>query len=206
MKKDNKNNVRGFTLIEILVASAIMVILAVAFLGIQYILSENQTSAWRNYLSIENANGAVSVLAKELRSATVSEIGSYPLEVANDQEIIFYSDCDYDGEVERIRYTLSGTILIKGVVEPTGDPLTYDSGGEKQKNVTEIVRNSTYPVFYYYNSGWPTDTANNPLALANRISDTRQVKIDLRTNPDPNDPSFDYILESDVKIRMLVQP
>jgi len=206
MKKDNKNNVRGFTLIEILVASAIMVILAVAFLGIQYILSENQTSAWRNYLSIENANGAVSVLAKELRSATVSEIGSYPLEVANDQEIIFYSDYDYDGEVERIRYTLSGTILIKGVVEPTGDPLTYDSGGEKQKNVTEIVRNSTNPVFYYYNSGWPTDTANNPLALANRISDTRQVKIDLRTNPDPNDPSFDYILESDVKIRMLVQP
>jgi len=191
----------GFTLIEVLVSAAIMVILGVAFLGLQYILSENQTSAWKNYLSIESANGAVSTFTKELRSANQSETGSYPLEVANDQEIIFYSDYDYDGVAERVRYTLSGTDLMKGIIEPTGDPLTYNLASESVRNLTNIIRNGTDPMFYYYNSDWPSDTTNNPLTLTYRISDTREIKLILSVNPNTDDNN--YILEGSVKVRML---
>ena len=201
----NTKQAGGFTLIEILVSSAIMVILGFAFLGLQYILSENQTSAWRNYLSIENANGAVSTIAKELRSGKASETGSYLLEVANDQEIVFYSDYDYDSIVERVHYSLSGTELIKGIVEPSGDPLSYDLGTESNRIVTNIVRNAANPVFYYYNANWPTDTVNNPLPLADRISDSREIKITLSTNPDTANSDYNYNLESNVKVRMLNQ-
>jgi len=81
----------GFTLIEILVSSAILVILAAGYLGLQFILSQNQTAAWKSYQSIEDANLAISTLEKELRNARQSETGGYPLEKADDQEIIFYS-------------------------------------------------------------------------------------------------------------------
>jgi type II secretory pathway pseudopilin PulG len=201
--KDNYKNVSGFTLIEILVGSALIVLLGVAFVGLQYILSENQTSAWRNYLSLENANGAVSTFAKEIRNARQSELGSYPLVEANDQEIIFYSDYDYDGTVERVRYTLSGTNLVKGIIEPAGDPLIYDAGTEFNKTITNIARNETDPLFYYYNSDWPTDTTNNPLAIDDRISDTTEVKIILQTNPDASTSEYNYKLESSIKVRML---
>jgi len=193
----------GFTLIEVLVSSAILVILAMGFLSIQYVLSQNQVSAWRNYLSIESANVAMSAIVHELRDARASDIGSYTLEVANDQEIIFYSDYDYDGVVERIRYSLSGYNLTKGIVEPSGSPLSYPLASEKTKVVSDIVQNATQPIFYYYNSDWPSDTTNNPLTASDRIAEARQVKIILITNADPDDTKNDYVLESDVRLRML---
>ncbi|KKQ98399.1 MAG: hypothetical protein UT24_C0004G0021 [Candidatus Woesebacteria bacterium GW2011_GWB1_39_12] len=193
----------GFTLIEVLVSAAILVILAAGFLGLQFIISQNQVTAWRNYLAIEAANLSLSNLSRELRDARQSGTGGYPLEVPNDQEIVFYSDIDYDEEIERVRYTLSGTELTKGVIEPVGEPATYPADTEKTKIVTDIVRNASNPVFYYYNSDWPTDTTNNPLPSNLRISDTRQIKIILITNPKADSPEFDFRLESDVRLRML---
>jgi prepilin-type N-terminal cleavage/methylation domain-containing protein len=201
---ENRNN-SGFTLIEVLVSAALMVILASGFVGLQYILSQNQVSAWRNYQSIENANGAVSAITNQLRSAFTSEDGSYPLEKADDQNIIFYSDYDQDEIVERIRYTLSGSKLLRGVVEPTGSPYTYDLGTEKVKTITDIVRNGSNPIFYYYDVNWPEDTTNNPLPAEDRIADARMIKIILKTNPKADDSQHDFTLESDVKIRMLNQ-
>ncbi len=194
-------NQSGFTLIEILVSSAILVLLGSGFLGLQYIISQNQTTAWSNYQSIEDANTVVAGVSKELRNASQSEIGAYFLETAGDQELIFYSDYDLDGVVERIRYTLNGSSLVKGVVEPTGDPAVYDLGTEKQRNITEIARNGINPVFYYYNSNWPTDTLNNPLAEVDRIAETTYIGIILITNPNPNLAEFDYTIESNVKLR-----
>ncbi|OGM60922.1 hypothetical protein A3A75_02425 [Candidatus Woesebacteria bacterium RIFCSPLOWO2_01_FULL_39_10] len=201
VNKKHKNS--GFTLIEVLVSAAILVILAVGFLGLQYIISQNQVTVWRNYLSIEDANFSLSIMARELRDMRQSDTGAYPLEVANDQEIVFYADVDYDGEIERVRYTFSGTDLTKGVIEPTNPPVSYPSGSEKVRVITDIVRNASDSIFYYYNSDWPTDTVNNPLPQASRISDTRQIKIILKTNPKANDANNDYILESDIRLRML---
>src|SRR3972149_5967786 len=125
MKKNRNLPQYGFTLIEVLVSAAILVILAAGFLGLQFIMSQNQVTAWRNYLAIEAANLSLSNLSRELRDARQRGPGGYPLEVPNDQEIIFYSDIDYNGDIERVRYTLSGTNLTKGVIEPVGEPATY---------------------------------------------------------------------------------
>ena len=195
----------GFTLIELLVSAAIMVILASGFVGMQYILSQNQVSAWKDFQSIESANGAIAAMAKELRNAQRSETGSYPLNTANDQSIIFYSDYDFDGIVERLRYTLTGAQLVRGIIEPTGSPYTYNVGNEKVKTITDIVRNGSTPVFYYYNANWPTDITNNPIVLANRISQTREIKLHLVTNPKASDPTHDFTLDTNIKVRMFNQ-
>lgn len=204
MVKNNKPTYqKGFTLIEILVASAILVILAFGFLGLQYIIGQNQVSVWKNYLSIEHANMTLSTLSRELRDARQSDTGGYLLEMTDDDEIIFYSDIDHDGSVERVRYTLSGNQLIKGVIEPAGEPALYPLDAEKTRSVTDIIRNGSTPIFYYYNSAWPEDTENNPLPQEQRISETTQVKVFLMTNPKTNDADNDYLLESDVRLRMI---
>ena len=193
----------GFTLIEVLVSAAILVILGFGFLGLQYILSKNQTAAWNNYFAIEETNRAISNFTKEVRNAASSDNGGYPLESLGDQEIIFYSDYDYDGSVERIRYTLSGTQFIKGIIEPSGNPVVYDTSSEKQAPISEIIRNGVDPVFFYYNGDWPGDTVSNPLPLSDRISETRFVRVVLKSNPRPSSPNLDYIIESNTRIRSI---
>src|SRR4030042_210479 len=191
----------GFTLIEVLVASAILVVLAFGFLSMQYIIGQNQVSVWRNFLSIDATNTAVSEIVKELRNSRESDAGTYPLEVTGDQEIVFYSDYDYDSSVERVRYTLSGNTLTRGIIKPQGSPAVYLPANERTKVVSDIIRNGSNPVFYYYNGEWPEDTVNNPLIPADRISNTRLIKIILKANPKANNSGNDYVLESNVNIR-----
>lgn len=193
----------GFTVIEVLVASALLVILGAGFLGLQYIFSRSQTQAWQSYINIEEANRAAMTFAREIRNANESTIGSYPLVEAEDQHIIFYSDIDYDGTVERVRYTLSGSQLIKGIIKPTGEPAVYDINTETESIITEYARNGSDPLFYYYNSEWPQDTTNNPLPTGERISGTRIVKLDIIINSNEDDPSSNYIIETETLIRML---
>jgi prepilin-type N-terminal cleavage/methylation domain-containing protein len=194
---------QGFTLIEILVSTGILVILGMGLLGLQYVISKNQVTAWTSFSSIESANNSVTQISKELRNATESDNGAYPLDTLLDSEIIFYSDVDYDNVVERVRYTLSGNNFIRGITDPSGDPTNYDTATEKTTTISDIVRNGSDPVFYYFNGDYPTDTVNNPLTQGSRIAETRYVKIYLRTNTKTGAPDEDYILEGEIKIRML---
>jgi prepilin-type N-terminal cleavage/methylation domain-containing protein len=200
---NKKTQEKGFTLIEVLVSAAILVILAAGFLGMQYIFSQNQVTSWRNYSNIEESNRVVSKFIKEIRDARFSDEGSYPLAGASDNEIIFYTDTDFDGDIERIRYTLSSNQLIKGIIEPTESPISYPAENEVEDVVAENVVSSPNPMFYYYNEDWPTDVVNNPLVEADRISDTRIVKMILTINVSPDDPNSEFTLESSGQIRTL---
>lgn len=193
----------GFTLIELLVVMVITVILGGGLLGLQYILSTNQVTVWRNVVTVEEANSSVSQLLRELRNARDGDNGAYTLATANDQEIVFFADYDLDGVTERMHYHLTGTTLSRGIVEPTGFPPTYDLASEVTKVLSDNVRNGTTPIFYYYNSSWPSDTTTNPLAQASRLTDTRLVEVKLAINTQDGEPDKDYILDSFAQIRQL---
>lgn len=201
--REQVSSVQGFTLIEVLVSAAILVILATGFLGMQFIFTQNQVTAWRNYSNIEESNAVVSKFTKEIRVAKQSDEGSYPLVTLSDNEIVFYSDIDLDEDVERVRYTQSASELIKGVIEPSGSPISYLLDTETVTVVADNLVNGTEPIFYYYNEGWPDDTDNNPLPAEDRISDTKVVKIVLTINIKPDDPKSEYKLESSVNMRTL---
>jgi len=202
-KIGHNSNKKGFTLIEVLVSSALLVIIGAGYLGLQYMMSKSQVVVFNGYLSVEEANSIVTQMINEIRNARQSDDGAYLLDTANDQEIVFYSDIDGDGVTERVRYTLSNNLLTKGVTEPTGNPPIYDLTQEKAKIVSSNIRNGAQPVFYYYNKDWPIDTTNNPLPSAYRIADTTIIKVILRENTNSSSPNTDYVLESDATIRML---
>ncbi len=193
----------GITLVEILVVMVIVGILGSALVTMQYFLSQNQVVVFRSYLNVDDANSSVTLLVRELRTASVSDNGAYALADIQDQQITFYSDIDFDGQVERVRYFLSGSQFSKGIIEPTGQPATYPSANEKVKVLSNNVQNDTTPVFYYYNEDWPQDTVNNPLQVPGGLSETKLIRIYLRLNPLANDPTNDYVLESNVQLRML---
>ena len=195
---------RGFTLIEVMVSSVIMVVLAASVLGLQYILSNSQLSAFNSYTAVEEANSIISAITFELRSLQPADTGAYPLEVAGDNEIVFYSDVDYDGDVERVRYSLAGTQMLKGVVEPSGNPTTYDLGTERVILLSAHMDNTiTNPVFLYFNGDWPADTANNPLLGGSRISDTRLVRVTLNLRVESDIDADTFSLETHIAPRAL---
>jgi hypothetical protein len=140
---------------------------------------------------------------REIRSARASDNGAYPLEIVNDNEIVFYSDGDYDGITERLHYYLSGNNFIKGIIKPEGYPVLYPPNQEKITVLSENVRNAGVPIFYYYNEDWPDDIINNPLSQNSRLANTKMVRIYLRLNTQHNLPDKDYVLESFAQLRML---
>jgi prepilin-type N-terminal cleavage/methylation domain-containing protein len=194
---------RGFTLIEVLVASSILIVLGLGVVGLQFIISSSQLSAINNYVNVDQANAAVTRISRELRKIQPSENGAYPLELADDNEIIFYSDVDYDGVAERVHYTLTGKQLTKGVTEPTGTPAEYLSENETVIPLADNINNYGEPFFSYYNDAWPGDLSTNPLPDYLRLSDTRLIRIYIDLNSNPNLKNQDYILESNVNLRVL---
>jgi len=193
----------GFTLIEVLAATILVIGLGLGIVGLQSMVTQNRLVVWRSYLSVNDANSNLQSLVKELRMAKAGDNGAYPLEVVADQEIVFYSDIDFDGQTEKVKYYLDGPNFYKTTIEPQGYPATYPAEDEKTRLLTESVQNGEEPVFYYYNGSWPQDAGNNPLPIANRLSDTRLIKIYLKANPEAGVPDKDYILQSFVQIRML---
>jgi type II secretory pathway pseudopilin PulG len=201
-KQKSVKVVSGVSLIELLIVIAMLGLIGAGFLGLQYVFSQNQVIAWQNYMNVEEANSTITQITRELRTADQSEDGSYLLETPNDQEIVFFSDVDYDGIVEKVKYSLDGTNLTKTITEPTTDPITYPAANERAKVITGNIRNGSDPIFYYFNSDWPSDTTNNPLTVDNRISDTRLIKTVIKLNT-RDDADTDYTLESMAKLRML---
>ena len=86
--------------------------------------------------------------------------------------------------------------LKKGVIEPTGSPISYPQDQEKIYTISRYIRN-TLPVFRYF------DGEGNELSSPVRLEDTKLVKIHLIVNVDPNRPPDDFDLESSVQIRNL---
>ena len=147
------------------------------------------TSAFSNQMTLINKNNAVedskkSVLAmtRNIREAQDGDDGSYPIELANDFSIVFYSDVDIDNSVERIRYFVQNETLKMGVTESAGNPLVYNTDVEVVSTVVSDVKNETkaVPLFRYYGNDYPSVTT--PLVTPANLQAVMLVEIRLLIN------------------------
>lgn len=205
MKKISKSQLKsGFTVIELSVVGFLIVILGFGILGLQKILADSQLIGFVNYLNVDEANYTVSQMAREMRTMRAGQNGSFTLVECLDNEISFYSDIDFDGESELVRYYLEGTTLKKSVIEPTGFPAVYPPETATTKILTENVQNTITPLFMYFNSDWPKDTANNPLPTPTNLAEVRMIRITLDINVNPENAQHSiYSLSTNVTLRML---
>jgi prepilin-type N-terminal cleavage/methylation domain-containing protein len=168
----------GFTLIEVVVSLAIFSILLFVVSSLLITVFQNPNQEIISMNNIEHAESVTSNFVDELRGAVTGNDGSYPLGLVDDNQIIFYSNHGASGiSVKRFRYYLLENILYKGIVIPTGSPLSYDVSSEVVKPVMTVASNGSAPLFYYYDGDY--NGMGNALSQPVNINQVRFVTMNL---------------------------
>lgn len=188
---------KGFTLIETVIAISLSALVMVAVFGFVYYFYRTSGYNLSQIAAVNSARKGMETMIREIREATYSDEGAYPIKQAQNQSFTFYSDIDKDMNVERVRYFLENNILKKGVLKATGDPPKYQEEDEEIRILSRDVRNGGEAVFKYY------DKDNNLVADLGKYTDIRLIEIKLVVNTDPNRPPGEFTLKSNAQLRNL---
>lgn len=119
---------------------------------------------------------AVVRMISEMREMSQSSLGAYPIATAGTSTLVFFSDIDADSVKEQVRYYIQGQQIIRGVIEPVGNPPVYNVGSMLTRTVISDIGNGTStPLFQYYDTGYAGTTT--PLATPVDISSIRLIQI-----------------------------
>lgn len=188
-------------MLEMLVAMGIFLLLITGIVNLLLWGMHGRDVVWEQLSTQNEGRKIIQDFTNELRRASVSSIGAYPLEVANTSTIVFYSNIDADTWRERVRYFLSGKLLKKGIIKPTGNPMVYSGTNEVITTVVNDVAN-TSSLFYYYDQNY-SSASGTPMTTPINITAVRMVGIKLMLEEKPNVSPAPFVIESKVEIRNL---
>jgi type II secretory pathway pseudopilin PulG len=103
----------GFTYIEIMISAVLMGLVIMGLAKLWQLWVAGYDFSFDETIAISQAQGSMTTMEREIREMRDGEDGSYPLVTADDHELVFMADTDNDGSVERVRYYVVGTDLIK---------------------------------------------------------------------------------------------
>lgn len=192
---------KGFNMIELVIGVAVLTMM-VGIIGLFARNTFYYNSIFSGGLtSYDDARHILRPMSSEVRSASPSALGSYPIEEANENNFIFFTDIDDDGLKERVRYFVDGTTLKKGVINPTGNPIQYVTSDEVITELVHNLRNGSTPIFTYYDSTYNgnTDALTQPVL----ITSIRLVKITMIVDVDPNRSPVPVTITTQISLRNL---
>lgn len=193
----------GFTILEFVISMFIVIsIIATASVLIIYTMNAYTFSIDENQ-AITQTQFALTRMITQIREARSAETGAWPIEQADDNTLVVYSDVTGDSKTDRVRFFIDGTTLKQGVIEPTGTPPSYPLDQEKITTLASALDTSGQALFTYYNGDWPVNTQGNPLVLSDRIIKTRYISLYIGIRPNPNTNTQPHQLQSGVEIRSL---
>lgn len=194
---------KGFTLIEVLVAIGIFLLLTTGITWMLITAIRSNEVIWEQLATQSGGRRVLQEVVDDIRRAEDSSIGSYLIEAASSTEFIFFANIDSDTARERIRFFIEGTDFKKGVVEPTGSPLSYDTANEVIVTLAEDVKNleEGTPVFLYYDENYTG--SEDPLVEPVETPNIRVVRVQLELEEDPTQTPVPLHVETTVQIRNL---
>ncbi len=201
LKNKYIKNSRAFTVIETLISLAIFTLI----LGLITLFARDtiyyRSIFFSGLTGSDDARHILQPISNEIRSASQSSLGSYPLEVTGDNAFVFYTDTNNDGLKERVRYFLNGTTFSKGVIKPTGNPLTYAINNEVVTPLMYNIVSGATPIFSYYDTNYTGTTS----AMVQPVSplDVRLIKITLTIDADPSRPPLPFTVTTQISFRNL---
>jgi prepilin-type N-terminal cleavage/methylation domain-containing protein len=190
---------KGFTLVELMVVIAISSILMVGMIRFMAGGLTQYRSTFLQSLADETARVQLKRMSHDIRSAEQSATGAFPIVEASPQRFIYYANTD-KATVNRIRYELVGTDLVRGVTKPSGSPITYNTSTEQVTVIARDVQNGANPVFYYYGSDYPS---NGSPVSSGSIADITYVSFTLTIDADTAHDPAAVVLQSQVQLRNL---
>lgn len=136
---------------ETVVTIALMSVALLALSSVIVFFYRTNANVLEQSGAISSARRGIERAMKDLREATISEEGAYPVVSAGPNTITFYADINTDSLVERIRYEFVDEVLTRYTLQPTGNPLTY-SGSEVSEIISDNVRNNFFGtnIFKYF--------------------------------------------------------
>ncbi len=197
-----KKTARGFSLIEVLVATGIFALLITSIITIYLNSNRTKDIVFEQLITQSEGRQAVQTFINDVRRSTYSSIGAYPIQTANTSSIVFYSDIDGDTMRERIRYFVSSTILQRGIIKATGAPLTYATSSEVITQVAHSVAN-TSSLFYYYDQNYIGASTSTPLAQPVDVTAIRLIEIRLILERNPLKSPVPLYVQTKTEIRNL---
>jgi len=192
-------SMRGMTFVETLVWISIFTIAMLAI--ITTLLSFYRT----NRYTLEQANAVTSAqraldeTVRTIREGAYSSQGAFPVVSLGANDFVFYADIDNDALIERVHYYISGTYLMRGILNPTGNPPDY-IGSEEASIAAEYVRNTDQGLttFRYY------DELGSEITNYANWTAVRFVSVNLAVNVNPGALPNQLTLSSSAAIRNLI--
>jgi type II secretory pathway pseudopilin PulG len=164
------------TLIEAVVWIAIFTSVMLALTqSLLYFYRANRYS-FQEAEAISAAQKGMNVAVQALRTASYANNGAYPVVSIAPNQVTFYASVvKNDPLIQEVTFFTQGTALYEGIIEPSGDPLTYASSSEVVSNLSNYVQNITVATstFTYY------DENGNQINNYNDNADVRLVTINL---------------------------
>ena len=206
MKNLNRNHPEdfraGFTLAETVITVGIIGLIAVLLGTFQGDIFFFNTVIQDDLTAQMDGRRAVRKMVSELREASPSSLGAYPLAAAATSSIVFFSNVDTDSLREQVRYFIQNKNLMRGVIKPSGNPLSYNPASEVfETSVKNIANSSSAPLFEYYDTNYTGTTT--PLVFPVSITSVRLVSINLLIDRDPSRSPVPFNIRSQVSIRNL---
>ena len=149
----------------------------------------------------EEARRALKSMSAEVRTASPSSLGAYAIAQTAPSSFTFYSNTDDDSFKERVRYFLDGTTLKRGIIKPSGAPLTYNPANETISELVHDVASAATSTFSYYDENY--DGATQPLAEPIDIATVRLVKITIVIDKNSQAPPGPMTLTTQISMRNL---
>ncbi|MDO8481939.1 MAG: hypothetical protein Q7S75_02570 [bacterium] len=157
-----------------------------------------------NRYAIEQSNAVTSTqrgidnLVRTIREAAYSSQGAFPIVSIGANDFVFYADTDADPLIEKVHYYVSGTKLMQGITDATGDPPGY-TVAEVSSVLSDYVRNLTQSInaFRYY------DGSGVEITNYAQWANVRFVQVNLAVNVDPYKLPNQLVLNSSASIRNL---
>jgi len=146
--------------------------------------------------AITSAQRGLEHFVRTVREASYASDGAYPIVSMGLNDVTFYAEIDGDSAIERVHFYVVDTGLYRGVLEPSGNPLSY-TGTEATSTISDYVRNITLgaKVFSYY------DENGVEITDFTRIAEVRFISANLIVNIDPNKLPDQLTLRSSAALR-----
>ena len=195
------NRQQGLSFVEMLITIAIFTIVIGVVVGSILVFYRGNTFAVEQAFAVESARRGVEIMVRDIREASFSDEGQYPIVNVDNYSMLIYSDIDRDDDVERVRFFLSTTTnqFIKVTTNSTGTPPTYDGGDASTSTIADNVRNDEEgsDIFEFF------DSAGAEVTNFSNITDIVFVRVSLVVNINPIRLPNEFTIRSSATIRNL---